>query len=405
MPDDDLEAIREGVRKVCSEFDDAYWRTHDQDHEFPWDFYNAMAEGGWVGIAIPEEYGGGGRGITEASVSARGDRRVGRGDERLLARMHLSIFGMNPVVKHGSEEMQRRVPAAGRGRRAARRVRRHRARRRHRHHRDHDAGRARRATTTSCTAARSGRPRRCTAEKVLLLVRTTPLEECAAPHRRHDAAARRPAAARGRHPADPQDRPQRRRVVRGALRRPARRGQPTGSARRARASTTCSTGSTPSASSIAAEALGIGRAAMRRAVAYANERVVFGRPIGQNQGIAFPLAEAHARLHAAELAVREAAWRYDQGLPCGEQANIGQVPRRRGRLLRRRPGHADPRRVRLRDRVRRRALLARGSAHAHRADQPGDDPRTTSPSTCSACRGRTDGRTDVARTPRPRLRL
>ena len=68
MADDDLEAIRDGVRRACSKFDDAYWRHHDEAHEFPWDFYDAMAEGGWVGIAIPEEYGGGGRGITEASI-------------------------------------------------------------------------------------------------------------------------------------------------------------------------------------------------------------------------------------------------------------------------------------------------------------------------------------------------
>jgi acyl-CoA dehydrogenase len=75
---------------------------------------------------------------------------------------------------------------------------------------------------------------------------------------------------------------------------------------------------------IAAEALGIGKVALRKAVSYANERVVFGRPIGKNQGIAFPLAEAHAHLHAAELVVREAAWRYDQGLPCAESANLAK---------------------------------------------------------------------------------
>jgi acyl-CoA dehydrogenase len=75
---------------------------------------------------------------------------------------------------------------------------------------------------------------------------------------------------------------------------------------------------------IASEALGIGRAAVRRAVAYANERVIFGRPIGKNQGIAFPLAEAHMRLNAAELAIREASWRYDQDLPCGEHANTAK---------------------------------------------------------------------------------
>jgi len=75
---------------------------------------------------------------------------------------------------------------------------------------------------------------------------------------------------------------------------------------------------------VASEALGIGRASIKRAVRYANERVVFGRPIGKNQGIAFPLAEAHARLHAAELAIREASYRYDQGLPCGEHANTAK---------------------------------------------------------------------------------
>jgi len=72
---------------------------------------------------------------------------------------------------------------------------------------------------------------------------------------------------------------------------------------------------------ISAEALGIGKAALRAAVSYANQRTVFGRPIGKNQGIAFPLAEAHMKLHAAELVIREASWRYDQGLTCGEQAN------------------------------------------------------------------------------------
>ena len=101
MADDDLEAIREGVRRVCSKFDGAYWRHHDEAHEFPWDFYNLMAEGGWVGIAIPEDWGGGGRGITEAAavleeVAASGAAMNG------ASALHLSIFGMNPVVKHGT---------------------------------------------------------------------------------------------------------------------------------------------------------------------------------------------------------------------------------------------------------------------------------------------------------------
>ena len=123
---------------------------------------------------------------------------------------------------------------------------------------------------------------------------------------------------------------------------------------------------------VAAEALGTGRAALRRAVEYARERVVFGRPIGKNQGVAFPLAEAHARLHAAELVIRKAAWLIDNGQPARRAGERGQVARRRGRLRGRRRGHADPRRLRLRKGVPRRALLAGGAADAHRPDLAGD---------------------------------
>jgi acyl-CoA dehydrogenase len=76
---------------------------------------------------------------------------------------------------------------------------------------------------------------------------------------------------------------------------------------------------------VASEALGTGKAAIRKAVAYASERVVFGRPIGRNQGVSFPIAQAYAGLKAAELVIREASWRYDQGLPCGENANLAKL--------------------------------------------------------------------------------
>src|SRR3954470_11309238 len=103
--DGDHEAIREGVRRVCSDFDDEYWRRCDADHEFPWDFYRAMADGGWVGIAIPERYGGGGRGITEGSIVLQ---EVGASGAAMngCSALHLSIFGMEPVNRHGSEEMR-----------------------------------------------------------------------------------------------------------------------------------------------------------------------------------------------------------------------------------------------------------------------------------------------------------
>src|SRR3954462_15878014 len=99
--------IREGIRRVCSKFPDPYWRDLDQRHEFPWDFYAAMAAGGWVGIAIPEEYGGGGRGIIEASIVLEEVAASGAAMNGCSA-IHLSIFGMEPVNRHGSEEMRQR---------------------------------------------------------------------------------------------------------------------------------------------------------------------------------------------------------------------------------------------------------------------------------------------------------
>ena len=102
-PHEDHEAIREGVRKVCAAFDDTYWSRLDEAHEFPWEFYERMAEGGWIGIAIPEQYGGGGQGITEASIILEEVAASGAAMNGCSA-IHLSIFGMHPVVLHRSEE-------------------------------------------------------------------------------------------------------------------------------------------------------------------------------------------------------------------------------------------------------------------------------------------------------------
>ena len=108
LPDDDHDDIRDAVRKLCARFDDAYWRECDDEHRFPWDFYNALADGGWIGVAIPEEYGGAGRGITEASIileeiAASGAAMNG------CSGVHLSIFGMNAVVKHGRPGVRKHV--------------------------------------------------------------------------------------------------------------------------------------------------------------------------------------------------------------------------------------------------------------------------------------------------------
>jgi acyl-CoA dehydrogenase len=319
--DQDHEAIREGVRRVCRDFDDAYWRRHDTDHEFPWEFYQAMADGGWIGIAIPERYGGGGRGITEASIVLEEVAASGAAMNGASA-IHLSIFGMHPVVRHGTDAMRDRyLPSVASGElHVAFGVT------------EPDAGTDTTAITTRAVLDGDrylvrGRKVWTTkapyCDKVLLLVRTTPLEEC---DRRTDGLT----------------------LLLADLQRPEVTITPIPKAGR-NAVVSCEVvydelpvavedrvgeeghgfrylldGLNPERVLIAAEALGTGQAALRRAARYANERVVFGRPIGQNQGLAFPLAEAHMRLRAAELAIREAAWLLDRGLPCGEQANTAK---------------------------------------------------------------------------------
>ena len=327
-PDDDHEAIREGVRRACSPFDDDYWRRCDDDHEFPWDFYRAMADGGWIGIAIPEAFGGGGRGITEASIVVEEVAASGAAMNGASA-IHLSIFGMGPVIRHGSDELKERVlPAVASGEL----------------HvcfgvTEPDAGTDTSRIATRAALAADGshyvvRGRKVWTtkapycQKVLLLVRTTPRDEAAKPtdgmtlllaDLQADGEVRpeveiTPIPKAGRNAVVSCE------VVYDDLPVPvADRVGDEGDGFRYLLD-----GLNPERILIAAEALGTGRAALRRAVAYANERIVFDRPIGQNQGIAFPLAQAHMELRAAELAIRDASWRYDQGLPCGEAANTAK---------------------------------------------------------------------------------
>jgi acyl-CoA dehydrogenase len=317
----DLEAIREVVRRICADFDGEYWRRCDREHEFPHDFYAAMADGGWIGVAIPEQYGGGGRGITEAAIVLMEVAASGAAMNGCSA-MHLSIFGMNPIVKHGSDAMrQSYLPRVASGElHVAFGVT------------EPDAGTdttniATRATKVDGGYLVNGRKiwttKASLSEKVLLLVRTTQAEACA---RKIDGMS----------------------LLLADLQSPQVTITPIEKAGR-NAVVSCEVvyddhfvadgdlvgqegqgfkylldGLNPERILLAAEAVGIGRVALQRAVRYANERVVFGRPIGMNQGLAFPLAEAHARLHAAELCIQEAGALYDRGLPCAEQANTAK---------------------------------------------------------------------------------
>ena len=318
---DEQVLIKESVAKLCADFPDDYWSQKDRDHEFPWTFYDAMAEAGWLGIAIPEAYGGSGRGITEASLVLEQVASSGAAMNGATP-LHLSIFGMHPVVKYGSEEMkQKYLPEVASGNlHVAFGVT------------EPDAGTD---TTSITTAARregdhyivKGRKvwttKALQSQRVLLLVRTTAKDQVA---KRTEGLTLLLAEL------------QRDEVSISAIDKVGRN-----------AVATCEVvyddlpvhvtdrvgeegkgfryildGLNAERILIAAEALGIGRAALRRAVDYANERVVFGRPIGKNQGVAFPLAEARMRLDAAELMIRKASWMIDEGLPCGDLANMAK---------------------------------------------------------------------------------
>lgn len=317
--DPDHELIAEGVRLRCAPFDDDYWSRCDEEHEFPWDFYRAMADDGWVGMSFPAEYGGGGAGITEAAVMMRAIAGTG-GAMNACTPLHLTIFGLQPVVKHGNQRLRdtflpRAVtgdlhvafgitePTAGTdtSRITTRAVR------------DGDIWRisGQKIWTTKALEA----------EVVLILVRTG-----------ENAEDRFDGLTLFLADMDPSH------VTVRPIRKTGRN-----------AVTTCETfydelpveswrmvgeegqgfrhllaGLNPERIMIAAEAIGIGDVALARAVRYANERVVFGRPIGANQGLSHPLADAHARLQAAWQMVMMAAWRYDHGMPCGAEANIAK---------------------------------------------------------------------------------
>jgi len=318
---DEQQLIRDAVRKVCAGFPDEYWAQKDEAHEFPWDFYNAMAESGWIGVAIPEAYGGSGRGITEASLVLEEVAASGAAMNGATA-LHLSIFGMHPVVKYGSEDMkQKYLPAVARGElHVAFGVT------------EPNAGTD--TTAIETFARRDGdqylvRGRKVwttkalVSERVLLLVRTTAKDKV---ERRTDgmtlllAELQRPEVAisaidkLGRNAVATCE------VVYDDL--PVQVTDRVGE--EGKGFKYLIDGLNAERILIASEALGIGRAALRRAVDYANERVVFNRPIGKNQGVAFPLGEAKMRLDAAELMIRKASWLLDSGQPCGAEANMAK---------------------------------------------------------------------------------
>jgi acyl-CoA dehydrogenase len=304
---EEQQIIRDAVRKVCEGYPDEYWAKKDAAHEFPWEFYNAMAEGGWIGIAIPEAYGGSGRGITEASLVLEEVAASGAAMNGATA-LHLSVFGMHPVVNHGDEDIkQRYLPRVAAGElHVAFGVT------------EPDAGTD--TTSIDTFARREGdnyivRGRKVWTTKALIAEtrRTDGLTLLMAELQR-DEVTISPIDKVGRNAVATCE------VVYDDL--PVAVTDRVGE--EGKGFRYLLDGLNAERILIASEALGIGRAALRRAVDYANERVVFNRPIGMNQGVSFPLGEAQMRLDAAELMVRKASWKLDNGEPCGAEANMAK---------------------------------------------------------------------------------
>ena len=317
----DQQAICEQIERLCAPFDDHYWFERDHDGAFPLDFVKAMADGGWLGIAMPEAYGGAGLGITEAALMMQTIAASGACLSGASA-IHLNLFGPNVVVKFGTEEQRQRVlPPLIRGeQRACFAVT------------EPNTGLD---TTHLKTFARREGDRYIVhgqkvwtsnaqhAHKMLLIARTTPLEETARPidgltlfycDLDRSRVEVREIEKMGRKCVDSNQ------VFIDGLEIPvADRIGEEGQGFRYLLH-----GLNPERILIAAEAIGIGRAALRKANEYAKERVVFGRPIGQNQAIQHPLAECWAQLEAANLTMLNAATLYDRGEDCGAYANAAK---------------------------------------------------------------------------------
>jgi acyl-CoA dehydrogenase len=313
--------IRDSILKLCARFDDAYWLERDRCGDFPHELHAALAEASWLGIAMPVAYGGAGLGITEAAIMMQAIAESGAAMSGASA-VHMNIFGLQPVVVFGTDEQRRRMlppliagkdkacfavtePDAGLDTTQIR------LRAEHRGDGYYLSGQKIWISTAQV------------ANKILILARTTPIEEV---ERKTDGLSLfytdldrsrvsiRPIEKMGRHAVDSNEM-----FFDGMMVPEADRIGPEGDGFR-----TILHGMNPERILIAAEAVGIGRAALQRAARYARERVVFGRPIGENQGVAHPLAQCWMELEAANLMVMKAAWRYDQAMECGVEANAAK---------------------------------------------------------------------------------
>jgi len=318
---DEQEAIVESVTRLCADFDADYWRRTDETGDFPEAFVAAMAAGGWLGTAMPAELGGAGLGLTEAALVMQAVAQSGAGFSGASA-MHLNIFGPMPIVRFGSEELRNRaIPRliSGEDKICIGIT-------------EPDSGLDTTSLTTRATRTPdgyviSGRKVWTTmaqrANKMLIIARTTPKDQVRKAteglslfytdfDRSRISATVIPKM--GRKAVESNS------VFIDNLKVPA--GDLIGE--EGRGFYYLLEGLNPERVLFAAEAVGLGRAALARATAYAKERIVFGRPIGQNQGVAHPLAKAWAELEAANLVAFKAAALFDAGRECGAEANAAK---------------------------------------------------------------------------------
>ena len=315
------ESIREAIERICAQFDDQYWFDRDHDGRFPEELYRALADDGWLGMCISEEYGGAGLGVTEAAIMMQAIAQSGGGMSAASA-VHINLFGLNPVAVFGNEEQRRRMlPPVARGEaKSCFAVT--------------EPNTGLNTTQLKLRAVKKGDfyvvngqkvwiSTAKVADNILLLARTTPLEEVNKPtlglslfYTPFDRSriTVHEIEKMGRKCVDSNE------LFFEDFEIPAENliGE------EGRGFEYILHGMNPERVLIAAEAVGLGRVALQRATAYAKVRNVFNRPIGMNQGIQHPLAQNWMELEAANLMVMRAAWEYDSGRDCGASANAAK---------------------------------------------------------------------------------
>ena len=322
MSAEDEREIRTSLRQVLSNFPDEYWMQHDLDHEFPWDFHQAMAQAGWLGMCIPEKYGGGGAGVQQAALLLEEVTGSG-GALNAGTTVQVPLFGLEPIVKYGSEEQRERFlrPAAEGNLQVSFGIT------------EPDAG----TDTTSITTFAEKVPggylvngqkifisRAEQAERLLLITRTA--ARSAGAKTTDGMTLFFPAMDPAHIRVQPIPKLGRNAISTNTLfiddlfiPDEDRIGE------EGRGFKYLLAGLNAERIIVAGGCLGMGRVAMRRVVEYAKQRRVFGRPIGMNQGVQFPLAESLAKLDAVELLIRKAAWLYDNDMPCAKEANEAKL--------------------------------------------------------------------------------